>query len=127
MEHWRDIYVLALGGAVGVNARHFVGIWVRRWAGSDFPWGTFLINISGAFAIGFLAMTIGRWFPHPRVRLMVVTGFLGGYTTFSSYALEALLLWERGSCLRAFAYLAGSAIAGMAAVTLGMILGRSLA
>jgi CrcB protein len=126
LHHWADIAALALGGAFGVNARHFAGRWVTHWAGHAFPWGTFVINVSGAFVIGFLAMTLDRWFPSPRVRLMVVTGFLGGYTTFSSYALETLLLWESGSPVRASVYLLGSALVGLLAVVLGLALAKFL-
>lgn len=125
MERWTSILALSVGGIIGVNARHYVGIWVRQWSGSSFPWGTFVINVSGAFAIGFLSMVLNRWLPDPRARLLVVTGFLGGYTTFSAYAMESLLLWERGAPLQAFAYFAGSAFAGLAAVVLGVMLGRT--
>ena len=118
------VVALSVGGALGVNARHWMAIWVRGWAGTRFPWGTFLINVSGSFAIGFLAMTLERWVRTPELRLMVITGFLGGYTTFSAYSLETLLLWERGEPIRALAYLAGSALTGFAAVMLGVILGR---
>ncbi|WP_406699873.1 fluoride efflux transporter CrcB [Singulisphaera sp. Ch08] len=126
MERWATILVLTVGGAIGVNARHFVGIWVRNWAGHHFPWGTFLINVSGSFAIGFLAMALERWLPSPRLRLLIVTGFLGGYTTFSSYMMESMLLWERGEMFRACAYFVGSAAAGLLAVIIGMAFGRSI-
>jgi len=115
---------LAVGGGVGANTRHWVNLWVREWAGIGFPWGTFLINVSGSFAIGYLAMTLERWVRLPELRLMVITGFLGGYTTFSAYSLETLLLWERGEPIRALVYLGGSALTGFAAVTLGVIVGR---
>jgi len=118
------VVALSVGGALGVNARHWMAIWVRGWAVTRFPWGTFLINVTGSFAIGFLAMTLERWVRTPELRLMVITGFLGGYTTFSAYSLETLLLWERGEPIRALAYLAGSALTGFTAVTLGVILGR---
>jgi CrcB protein len=124
LNRWATILVLSLGGALGVNARHYLGIWVRQWAGHVFPWGTFLINVSGSFAIGFLAMTLDRWLPHPRFRLMIVTGFLGGYTTFSTYAMESMLLCERGELLRASLYFVGSAVVGLAAAFLGVALGR---
>lgn len=124
MDRWTTILVLTVGGAIGVNARHYVGIWVRNWAGSHLPWSTFLINVSGSFAIGFLAISLERWFPSPRLRLLVVTGFLGGYTTFSSYMMESMLLWERGHSLRACVYFLGSAATGLMAVILGMALGR---
>ncbi len=124
MNRWAVVIALAVGGALGTNARHWLSVWVREWAGTRFPWGTFLINVSGSFAIGFLAISLDRWVRTPELRLMVITGFLGGYTTFSAYSLETLLLWERGEPIRALAYLGGSALAGLAAVMLGVVLGR---
>jgi fluoride exporter len=126
LRHWATILALSAGGAIGVNARHFAGAWIGRWAGRSFPWHTFLINVSGSFAIGFLAIALERWLPHPRARLFVVTGFLGGYTTFSAYSMESLLLWESGQHWRAWAYSLGSPLAGLVAVVLGVVLGRSL-
>jgi len=124
LNRWAVVIALAVGGALGTNARHWLSVWVREWAGTRFPWGTFLINVSGSFAIGFLAISLDRWVRTPELRLMVITGFLGGYTTFSAYSLETLLLWERGEPIRALAYLGGSALAGLAAVMLGVVLGR---
>ena len=124
MNRWAVVIALAVGGALGTNARHWLSVWVREWAGTRFPWGTFLINVSGSFAIGFLAISLDRWVRTPELRLMVITGFLGGYTTFSAYSLETLLLWERGEPIHALAYLGGSALAGLAAVMLGVVLGR---
>ena len=126
MEHWVKVVVLTLGGALGVNARYWLGDWISRWASPQFPWATFTINMTGSFAIGFLAVLLSRWLPHPHLRLLVIVGFLGGYTTFSSYAYESLSLVERGEFLLAGAYLAGSAIAGLFAAALGVTLGRLL-
>lgn len=126
MERLVSILSLSVGGILGVNARHFVGIWVRNWAGAEFPWGTFLINVSGSFAIGVLSISLTRWLPNPHVRLLVVTGFLGGYTTFSSYMMETLLLWERGEPYHALAYFVGSAATGLVAVVLGVLTGRAI-
>jgi CrcB protein len=97
-----------------------------RWASPQFPWATFVINVSGSFAIGLLATVLGRWSPHSHVRLLVLVGFLGGYTTFSTFAFESLTLWERGETGRSLAYVAGSVGAALAAVTLGVSLGRGL-
>jgi CrcB protein len=126
LERLVSIVALSVGGILGVNARHYVGLWVRNWAGSEFPWGTFLINVSGSFAIGVLSISLSRWFPNPHARLMIVTGFFGGYTTFSSYMMETLLLWERGVPYQALAYFAGSAATGLVAVVLGVLVGRAI-
>jgi CrcB protein len=68
-----------LGGVLGVNARYWLGLWVNRWASQQFPWATVLINVTGSFGIGLLTMLLARWLPHQNFRLLIVTGFLGGY------------------------------------------------
>ena len=126
MEHWLRVIVLSVGGALGVNARYWLGVWMSRWVSPQFPWATFTINVSGSFAIGFLTTLLVRWLPHPHVRLLVLVGFLGGYTTFSTFAFESLSLWERGERALSLANLAGSVVAGFAAVALGVALARGL-
>ena len=126
MERWYQVAALSVGGVLGVNARYWLGMVINRWAGAQFPWATFAINISGSFAIGLLSVLLARWLPHPHARLLVVVGFLGGYTTFSSFSFEALALWERGERGLSAAYLFGSVAAGFAAVVLGTALGREL-
>ena len=96
MEKWYQVAALSVGGVLGVNARYWLGVLINRWTGAQFPWATFAINVSGSFAIGLLSVLLARWLPHPHARLLVVVGFLGGYTTFSSFSFEALALWERG-------------------------------
>jgi fluoride exporter len=127
VETWYRIVVLSVGGSLGVNARYWLGVAITRWVGTRFPWATFSINVSGSFAIGLLTMLLSRWLPHPHARLLVVVGFLGGYTTFSSFSLEAMTLWERGETWSCLGYLLGSVVAGLAAVVLGAAVGRVLA
>jgi CrcB protein len=121
-----QVAVLSAGGVLGVNARYWLGVVVNRWTSPQFPWATFTINVSGSFAIGLLSVLLARWLPHPHVRLLVVVGFLGGYTTFSSFSFESLALWERGELALCMAYMGGSVAAGFAAVVLGTALGREL-
>lgn len=123
---WSRILLLSVGGSLGVNARYWLGVAITRWAGPQFPWATLAINVSGAFAIGFLMAVLAHWLPHPNVRLVVIVGFLGGYTTFSSFAFEALTLWENGERTRGLGYVAGSVGAGLVAVVLGTAAGRGL-
>ena|GEM_PF-93415 len=111
---------------MGVNARYWLGVWMSRWVGHGFPWVTFTINISGSFAIGFLTTLLAYGLPHPHARLFLLVGFLGGYTTFSTFAFESLTLWEGGAVARAWAYMIGSVAAGLVAVTLGTVLARGL-
>ncbi len=118
---------LAVGGALGANARYWLGLWIVRRAGVAFPWATLLVNVSGSFAIGLLAPLLASRLPHEGVRLLVLVGFVGAYTTFSTFTLEALALWERGVRGPLLVYLFGSVAAGLLAVALGAILGQGLA
>jgi CrcB protein len=127
VESWIKVIALSAGGVLGVNARYWLGSWMNRWASPQFPWATFTINVSGSFAIGFLTVVLARWLPHPSLRLFVLTGLLGGYTTFSTFAYESATLWERGEPGLAFANMFGSLGAGLAAVVLGIALARGLA
>src|SRR4051812_5650010 len=126
MEPWIRVAVLSIGGALGVNARYWLGVWMNGWASPRFPWATFSINVSGSFAIGFLTMVLARWLPHPHIRLLVLVGFLGGYTTFSTFEFDSLTLLERGERGLSLVNLAGSVAAGLAAVGLGVGLARAL-
>jgi CrcB protein len=127
VDAWVRVAVLSVGGALGVNARYWLGVWISRWAGQQFPWATFTINVSGSFAIGFLTVALTRWVPHPNARLLVVVGFLGGYTTFSTYTFDSLTLWERGEVGLSLANALGSLGAGLVAVALGVGTARALA
>jgi CrcB protein len=116
---------IAAGAVLGANLRYVVSLWAADRFGTEFPYGTFLVNISGAFAIGvimsFIAERVGL---NPLWRLFFVTGFLGGYTTFSSYAWEALALAGSGNWLPALTYVLGSNVLGLLGVWLGAVLGR---
>ncbi len=126
MEPWIRVVALSLGGILGVNARYWLGLWMNRWVSAQFPWATLSINVSGSFAIGFLTMALARWLPHPNMRLLVIVGFLGGYTTFSTFAFESLTLWERGEIGLSLTNMIGSVAAGFVAVGLGVGLARTL-
>jgi CrcB protein len=127
VETWTKVFVLSIGGTIGVNARYWLGVWFSRWASPQFPWATFTINVTGSFLIGFLTVVLARWMPHPHFRLLLITGFLGGYTTFSTFENDALILWERGEGLLMSANLVGSVVLGFAAVVLGTAAARGLA
>jgi fluoride exporter len=127
VETWTKVIVLSIGGVFGVNARYWLGAWISRWSSSQFPWATIAINVTGSFLIGFLTIALNRWMPHPNVRLMVITGFLGGYTTFSTFENDALNLWERGEVALMGANLIGSVVVGFAAVLSGTALARGVA
>jgi CrcB protein len=117
---------IAIGGALGAILRHMVSLQITRFAGSGFPFGTFCINLLGSFLMGVLAALLLRrsdtGFSHFVPFLM--TGILGGFTTFSAFSLEALVLFERGRPGLAILYAVGSVVAGLAAVFAGLWLFR---
>lgn len=116
---------LSIGGALGVNARYWLALAIDRAAGTRFPWATLTINVTGAFALGFLATMLARHGAAHPARLAVLVGFLGGYTTFSTFALESHRLAESGRSVHSGLYMLGSVAAGLVAVTLGIALGRA--
>jgi CrcB protein len=120
--------VIAAGAVLGANARYVVTNWtVNRW-GAAFPYGTFIINVSGAFVIGlFLSFVAGRAPINALWRLFFVTGFLGAYTTFSTYTWDALTLQGGGAWVRAAAYVVGTNVVGLLGVWLGAAIARTLA
>jgi len=116
---------VAVGGALGALLRFYVQNWSLGRLGAIFPYGTLLVNVTGAFFIGFL-MTIFLRHVHiaPAWRLFFVTGILGGYTTFSALVWETYTLTEKGQSAMALLYLGGSFAGGLAALGLGIWLGR---
>jgi len=122
-----QIILVALGGAVGSVLRYLVGLWSVRLVGSGFPWGTLTVNLVGSFAIGLLSEAIVRRMgASPEMRLLLITGVLGGFTTFSAFSLDAAALFERGELLSSAVYVAVSVGFSLAAVFAGLALGRAL-
>lgn len=120
--------LIALGGAAGAVSRYLVEGWVHGLSGERFPWGTFIVNISGSFLVGIVfALAIDRALLGPEVRVPLMVGFIGAYTTFSTLMLESWLLVEKGAYLYALANLAGSMVAGLVALVAGLVVGRILA
>jgi fluoride exporter len=121
-----NILLVALGGAVGSVARYLVGVATLRQFGPNFPWGTLTVNIVGSFAIGvFIELIARKLNASPEMRLLLVTGFLGGFTTFSAFSLDAIYLFERGELVTAGIYIAASIILSLIAVFAGLALVRS--
>jgi fluoride exporter len=120
--------LIAVGGAFGSVARYLIDGWVLDRVGIGFPFGTFVVNVSGAFVLGLLAaLTIDRSVLPADVRAPVMIGFLGAYTTFSTLMLESWRLVEDGEVLLAAVNVAGSAVLGLIAVVAGLSIGRALA
>ncbi|MBI5277558.1 MAG: fluoride efflux transporter CrcB [Burkholderiales bacterium] len=116
-----DYLLVFVGGGIGASLRHWVNGVGLRLFGYDYPWGTFFINVSGSLLMGMVVeLAAQKASLSPQVRLLVATGILGGYTTFSTFSLETGLLHTRGEHLAAIAYAAGSVLLGVAAFFLGM-------
>ncbi|MCZ7886527.1 MULTISPECIES: fluoride efflux transporter CrcB [Agrobacterium] len=122
-----NIALVAAGGAIGSVFRYLVGVWSVRLAGAHFPWGTLAVNVAGSFMIGFLVELVARRLnASMEMRLFLVTGVLGGFTTFSSFSLDAVSLFERGTLGLSAVYVLASLVVSIAAVFAGLALGRSL-
>lgn len=120
-----DYFWVGIGGFVGANTRYIVATWVAGRSGTTFPLGTFLINITGSLLIGvILTLLTERLVADPLWRRLIVVGFLGGYTTFSSYTYEAIALIEQGDWRRAMFYVIGSNLLGLTACVLGVTIAR---
>ena len=121
------IAATAAGGAVGAVMRLLVSTWFLARVGTGFPWGTFTVNVTGAFAVGIvLQLAATRSGFSPYLRVFLATGILGGYTTFSAFAYETYGLGAAGLTVQSVAYAAGSVLAGLAAVCAGITLVRAL-
>jgi CrcB protein len=122
------LLAIGVGGFVGAAARYLVDGWVSDATRGGFPWGTLVVNASGSLAIGVLfAVTVEHSLLPAGLRGPLMIGFIGSYTTFSTLALESWRLLEDGSWLAAGANLAGSVMIGLAAVIVGLAIGRALA
>ena len=122
-----DFLAISLGAVLGANLRFWMSRSMVRWLGPVFPYGTLAINVFGSFVLGFfLAWTTERAIVDPRWRLLIAVGFCGGYTTFSSYAYETVVFFERGHwTLMAVNFFANNFLACVA-VLAGMALARVL-
>ncbi len=119
--------VVFVGGGVGASARFALGTWIgQRW-GRSFPLGTFIINVSGSFVIGLLMTLLAeRFTENPQWRLLLVVGFLGGYTTFSSFEYETGKLVTDGEFIYAALNVVLSVTAGFVALKLGDVLAKMI-
>jgi CrcB protein len=120
--HGGVLAVIAVGGGLGALARYGISLWLPTTPG-HFPWGTLLINVLGCFLIGVLMV---RWGQRPLLRPFLGVGVLGGFTTFSTYAVETRALLTPGDVPVAMAYLFGTLAAAMLAVLAGVALMRAL-
>ena len=117
--------LIGIGGFLGANARYLLGGWIAERYGTAFPYGTLVINVSGSFILGFFLVFVSeRVFAHPHLRVFFAIGFLGAYTTFSTFSFESLALIQERSYLLAIANMVGSVLLGLTAALVGMIVAR---
>lgn len=120
--------IVAAGGALGAMARYGTDSMVGRWTGLGFPWGTVTVNLVGSLVLGLLigaavhGLHLGQ-----EMRALVVTGFLGAFTTFSTFSLNTVTLLERGDTGAAFGYVLGSVVFGVGLFFIGLRAWRLLA
>jgi fluoride exporter len=121
-------WMVGLGGFLGSIARFWLGSYITYRVGARFPFGTFVINISGSFLIGFIVTLLGErahW--NPNLLYLIPIGFIGAYTTFSTFELEAFRNVRTGEVLMALLYVVLSVTVGFVAVWLGVLTGKMLA
>lgn len=118
------------GGGLGATARYGVNLLAAAWFGAHFPSGTLIVNVVGGLVMGMMAGFLshrGAFWWAGDLRLLIMTGILGGFTTFSAYSLDAVVLWERGEMTLAAGYVIASVVLSIAALTLGLHLTRAFA
>jgi CrcB protein len=119
--------LISLGATLGANLRYWVGTWVAGRLGTSFPYGNLIINLTGSFILGFfMTLAVDRLLLDPRWRILFAVGFLGSYTTFSSYTFESMSLIMDSQWVLGLLNLFGSAFLGGIAVILGILLARAI-
>ncbi len=119
-------FFVAIGGALGAILRYGVSLIAAQIAGTSFPWGTFAVNLIGSFLIGFLWQWFERIPITPNLRTFIFIGVLGAFTTFSSYTLDSLKLWQAGKVWLGLLNVVGSNGLGLTAVALGYLSAKQL-
>ena len=119
--------LVCIGGGLGASLRHAVNVLCARFLGTAFPWGTFIINITGSTVMGLIAGYLAfKGEASQAWRLFLMTGILGGYTTFSAFSLDAVLLYERSEFGLALFYVLGSVVFSILGLFAGLALVRHL-
>ena len=119
--------LISAGAILGANLRYWIGTWAGKHLGTSFPFGTLIINLTGSFILGFfMTLAIDRLLVDPRWRIFFAVGFLGAYTTFSSYTFESMNLILDNQWLPGLLNLFGSSFLGGVAVFLGIVLARAI-
>jgi len=120
------LLVIAAGGAFGAVSRYLASGWVQGLGGEFFPWGTLAVNVAGCLALGFAVVWLQSSIASAELRGFVTIGFMGSFTTFSTFSYETLEMLRDGEWLRAGGYLAGSVVVGLLAVFVGSMVAEGL-
>ena len=121
------LVAVGLGGALGAVGRYVIMVGAGHWIGHGFPYGTVIVNLVGSFALGALIEVSALvWSPSQEMRAFLVVGVLGALTTFSTFSMDAYVLWVRGELWPAAGYVMGSVFFGIAAFFSGMAVFRSI-
>jgi len=119
------VMMVAVGGSIGATTRYLVSTWAAEKFGTDFPYGTLIVNVVGCFIIGaFMTLATERLIVSPYWRLLVTVGFVGGLTTFSSYSYETFKLLEEANIMMAMYNLLANVVMGFLATWLGISAAR---
>lgn len=118
--------VIGVGGALGAVSRYAASGWVQDLAGGFFPWGTLAVNVAGSLALGFVLVWLQSTVASAELREFIAIGFLGSFTTFSTFSYESLAMIRDGEWWRAGGYAAGSLLLGLLAVGLGAAIAMAL-
>jgi fluoride exporter len=121
----RLVLYAAAGGAIGTVARHLANVGFGRWLGAGFPWSTLFVNVIGGFLMGALIEALAlRFNGSLELRTFLATGILGGFTTFSAFSMDAVLLMQRGETAAAAVYIGASVLLSILALLAGLFLTR---
>jgi CrcB protein len=121
----RLVLYAAAGGAIGTVARHLVNVGFGRWLGAGFPWSTLFVNVVGGFLMGAVIEALALRFDGSlELRTFIATGILGGFTTFSAFSMDAVLMMQRGETAMAAVYIGASVVLSIVALLAGLWLTR---
>lgn len=121
-----SILVIGLGGAAGAVSRYLATGWIQGLSGGFFPWGTLVVNVVGSLALGFVVVWLQASVSSAELRELVTIGFLGSFTTFSTFSYETVAMLRDGEWWRAGGYTTGSMVLGAVAVAVGALLASAL-
>jgi len=120
-----NLLIIGIGGFIGAVMRYLVSGWAHRIAGASFPYGTLTVNVLGSFLLGFfLIIAEGRFIISPQIRNLIATGFLGAFTTYSTFSFETIMLLKEMMYAQAILNISLNLIVGLFAIWMGITLAR---